>query len=73
MPRARRTVSRTLPATNLDLEPAINGAVSASGTFPSQAMEDQIAAYLAWSDKTGRPYYLFQVAGDRLSAAYPQD
>lgn len=58
---------------DLELEPCINGAVSSSGTFPTQAMEDQVNAYLAWSDKTGRPYYLFQVAGDRQSAAYPQD
>jgi hypothetical protein len=35
-------------------------------------MEEQVNAYLAWSDRTGHPYYLFQVAGDRLSEAYPQ-
>jgi hypothetical protein len=56
----------------VDLEPCINGEVSASGTFPSQAMEDQIGAYLDWSARTGRPFYLFQVGGDRLTAAYPQ-
>ena len=55
-----------------DLEPCINGAVSASGTFPTQAMEEQVNAYLARSGKSGRPYYLFQVAADKLSAAYPQ-
>jgi hypothetical protein len=57
----------------LDLEPCVNGAVSARGTFPTQAMEEQVNAYLAWSEKTGRPYYLFQVAADKLSAVYPQD
>jgi hypothetical protein len=55
---------------DLSLEPCINGAVSASGTFPTQAMEEQVNAYLAWSNQTGRPYYLFQVAGQRLSSAY---
>ena len=54
-----------LPKTDLDLEPCINGAVSASGTFPSQIMEDQIQAYLVWGTKTGRPFYLLQVTGDR--------
>ena len=31
----------TLYADNLDLEPCMNGDVSASGTFPTQAAEDQ--------------------------------
>jgi len=54
------------------LEPCINGGVSASGTFPTRAMEEQVNAYLAWSNKTGSPYYLFRVAGDRLTSAYPE-
>jgi hypothetical protein len=37
----------------LDLEPAINGEVSASGLFPSQAMEEQFAAYLRWTKDRG--------------------
>jgi hypothetical protein len=61
-----------LPKTDLDLEPCINGAVSASGTYPSQAMEDQIQAYLAWSTETGRPFYLFQVAGYVPENPHPQ-
>lgn len=31
------------------LEPCINGEVSRSGMFPSQAMEDAFAAYLSWT------------------------
>jgi len=31
--------------TSLDLEPCINGGVSASGLFPSQEMEEQLAEY----------------------------
>jgi hypothetical protein len=38
---------------SLDLEPAINGAVSATGLFPSQAMEDQFATYLRWTKERG--------------------
>jgi hypothetical protein len=37
----------------LDLEPAINGAVSANGLFPSQAMEEEFAAYLLWTKDRG--------------------
>jgi len=36
-----------------DLEPAINGQVSRSGTFPTQEMEDQFDAYLAWTKAQG--------------------
>jgi hypothetical protein len=39
--------------TNLDLEPAINGAVSAIGLFPSQAMEEEFADYLHWAKHRG--------------------
>jgi hypothetical protein len=39
--------------TSLDLEPAINGAVSATGLFPSQVMEDAFAAYLHWTRDQG--------------------
>ncbi|MCA1791444.1 MAG: hypothetical protein LC667_16845 [Thioalkalivibrio sp.] len=35
------------------LEPAGNGNISASGRFPTQAMEDQYNAYAAWVQKTG--------------------
>ena len=37
----------------LSLEPCINGSVSRSGLFPSQAMEDEFAAYLAWTKAQG--------------------
>lgn len=58
---------------DLSLEPCINGGVSASGTYPTQAMEDQIDAYLAWASMTGQPYYLFRVDGAKLAGAYDQD
>ncbi|TVP79349.1 hypothetical protein [Thioalkalivibrio sp.] len=35
------------------LEPAGNGNISASGRFPTQAMEDQYNAYVAWVQNTG--------------------
>jgi len=37
----------------LDLEPAINGSVSANGLFPEQGMEDAFRAYLAWTKDKG--------------------
>ena len=40
-------------AAALDLEPAINGAVSASGLFPSQEMEQAFQAYLTWTKRQG--------------------
>jgi hypothetical protein len=35
------------------LEPTLNGAVSASGVFPSQEMEDAFNDYLAWTKNQG--------------------
>ncbi len=37
-----------------DLEPTINGAVSASGRFPSQAMEEAYNAFIAWTEGHGQ-------------------
>jgi hypothetical protein len=37
----------------IDLEPAINGSVSASGLFPTQALEDEFTAYLRWTKEEG--------------------
>jgi hypothetical protein len=45
--------SEPVGGTSLDLEPAINGAISATGLFPSQAMEDAFAAYLRWTREQG--------------------
>jgi hypothetical protein len=56
-------------STDLALEPSINGEVSRLGTFPSQKMADEIHAYLEWRAQSGSPYYLFQVAADRLTPA----
>ena len=60
-------------AGNSDLELCINGGVSATGNFPSQAMEDQIHAYLDWRSDQGSPYYLFRVASQRMKSAYEID
>ena len=56
---------------DLKLEPCINGAVSSTGLFPSQEMEDQIFAYLQW--RSAEPYYLFKVAGNQVPVSYPED
>lgn len=43
------------------LDAGANGSVSATGTFPSQAMEDQFNAYLAWTQAAGLDItYAFQ-------------
>ncbi|MCA1789781.1 MAG: hypothetical protein LC667_07970 [Thioalkalivibrio sp.] len=46
------------------LDPGANGSVSALGTFPTQAMEDQFHAYLAWTEASGLDVtYAFQDLG----------
>lgn len=42
-----------LRAFHPDLEPALNGQVSATGLFPTQAMEDEFHAYLDWTKSQG--------------------
>lgn len=37
----------------MDLEPAINGAVSATGHFPTQAMEDAYNGFIVWTEGHG--------------------
>jgi hypothetical protein len=54
-----------------ELEPCINGDVSATGNFPSQEMENQIHAYLAWQQ--AEPYYLFKVAAREIPSTYPEN
>jgi hypothetical protein len=54
----------------LDLEPCINGGVSSSGVFPSQAMEEQVSAYIVWSPETGRPHVLYRAEGKEPGVAY---
>ena len=41
------------PRVILTLDPGFNGAVSQSGLFPTQAMEEQFAAYLRWTKERG--------------------
>lgn len=36
-----------------DLEPALNGSVSANGLFPTQAMEEAFTDYLRWVKEQG--------------------
>lgn len=38
-------------ASEAGLEPAINGSVSSTGTFPNQAMEDAFKSYLSWTEE----------------------
>jgi len=57
-------ISSSAFATDLSLEPCINGAVSEGGSFPSQEMEDQVHAYLKW--RSDQPYYLFTVASEYI-------
>ena len=57
---------------SMDLEPCINGAVSESGAYPSQEMEDQIRAYLAWRKEIGNPFYMFRTSVDRPFGAYSE-
>jgi hypothetical protein len=44
------------------LEPCINGSVSNSGAFPTQSMQDEVDAYLAWRAENGRLDDLSEVA-----------
>jgi hypothetical protein len=46
------------------LDGVLNGHVSATGRFPTQAMEDQFNAYLAWADQEGIDNsYAFKLIG----------
>lgn len=51
-------------ATDLSLEPCIDGGVSASGNFPTQEMEEQIYAYRTWASE--QPGYLFAFSLESL-------
>jgi hypothetical protein len=61
----------TAGATDLTLEPCVNGDVSPSGTYPSAAMEREIQAYLTW--KSYEPYYLFAVSASYLESPFGQE
>ena len=65
------TLTATAAPAGDELEPCINGDVSSSGNFPTQEMEDQINAYLAW--KAAAPFYLFQVASGEIVSPYPEN
>ena len=52
------------PEATTTLDPGANGSVSETGIFPSQAMEDQFHAYLAWTEAAGLDItYAFQNVG----------
>ena len=63
-------LSGTAAATDLALEPCVNGAVSKSGNFPTQSMEREIYAYLDW--RSYDPYYLFAVTANFLEDPFLQ-
>ena len=52
---AAGNVSAAQPATatSANLDPCLNGQVSASGRFPTQAMEDEFNRYLSWVTENG--------------------
>jgi hypothetical protein len=62
-----------MAAEDLNLEPCINGEVSSQGVFPTQAMEDQITAYLEWSAARGNPYYLFSMVAKPVMGVYEEN
>lgn len=55
-------------ASDLSLEPCVNGDVSNSGNHPSQATEREINAYLNW--RSYEPYYLFAVSAKYLELPF---
>ena len=69
-PAALLALSGATAATDLTLEPCVNGAVSKTGSFPTQAMEREIYAYLDW--RSYDPYYLFAVTANYLEDPFAQ-
>jgi hypothetical protein len=63
-------VSTGACATDVSLEPCINGGVSPSGTYPSEAIERGMRAYHNW--RTYDPYYLFAVSADYLQPPFDE-
>lgn len=55
IPLALLAATAGAQASDLALEPCINGGVSASGRFASQEAEDQVNAYVDW--RLNQPYY----------------
>lgn len=55
-------------ATDLPLEPCVDGNVSASGRFPSQRLEDAASVNLNW--RSYEPYYLFAVSASYLQSPF---
>jgi hypothetical protein len=63
-------------AASLGLEPAINGAVSASGLFPTQGMEDELTTYLRWTKERGisrLAAFESLIDGDAAGASLPDE
>lgn len=73
VPAVLLALSGAAAAADLTLEPCVNGAVSKSGSFPTQAMEREIYAYLDW--RSYDPYYLFAVTANYLEDPFarPED
>jgi hypothetical protein len=70
VPAVLFALSGVAAATDLSLEPCVNGAVSKSGNFPTQSMEREIYAYLDW--RSYDPYYLFAVTANYLEDPFLQ-
>lgn len=64
------TAAATVSAEDLSLEPCINGGVSSSGNYPTEAMERQIQAYLNW--RSYEPFYLFAVSANYLQTPFDE-
>jgi hypothetical protein len=58
-------------ATDLALEPCVNGGVSRSGTWPSEFMEGAANAQLNW--QSYEPYYLFAVSARYMKSPLDDD
>lgn len=65
------SLSVAATAEDHSLEPCINGDVSGSGNYPSEAMERQIAAYLNW--RSYEPFYLFAVSAQYLESPFDDE
>ena len=61
----------TTQASDLALEPCVNGDVSQTGTWPTQLTEGNDQAQLDWQSYD--PYYLFAVSASYLKLPFEDD
>lgn len=60
--------SGSASASDLDLEPCVNGDVSPNGAFPSAQLERRANGYQTWSDYA--QYYRFAVSATYLESPF---